>query len=374
MTPIEIAIFSSVFFAIVMLVFVVMFFTTAGLGKSKERSFSFASGERLFELYRKNADIPRALPVPSANAASEQIRQAIADGALLRARVLAVLVGELRMEPDFCPRELAQVFLPDLHQLQKPVDAETFFKAVAHPSIQSPLTPLLAAMANPLLFAACSPPAAHDLGGEHEALRKRSMEPVLGMVYQLSRLLLPFEPDVYYLDEEIDLLHAHTRQTEIWMPSLVAGRIFMQRPIEEKRVLVARKLALFRPELRILTVVPDEAGFIRRISEIIGHIREGREDAIPGWNRVPEKHGIPFRFSLPHKGFHRKIGLFAEYHVSPDGLLMSESDWTRRHGDWLPSAEDRAFVHSLMGRVAEPGKFANWIGRASCRERVLYTV
>jgi len=288
MTPIEIAIFSSVFFAIVMLVFVVMFFTTAGLGKSKERSFSFASGERLFELYRKNADIPRALPVPSANAASEQIRQAIADGALLRARVLAVLVGELRMEPDFCPRELAQVFLPDLHQLQKPVDAETFFKAVAHPSIQSPLTPLLAAMANPLLFAACSPPAAHDLGGEHEALRKRSMEPVLGMVYQLSRLLLPFEPDVYYLDEEIDLLHAHTRQTEIWMPSLVAGRIFMQRPIEEKRVLVARKLALFRPELRILTVVPDEAGFIRRISEIIGHIREGREDAIPGWNRVPE--------------------------------------------------------------------------------------
>ena len=23
--------------------------------------------------------------------------------------------------------------------------------------------------------------------------------------------------------------------------------------------------------------------------------------------------------------------------------------------------EDRAFVHSLMGRVAEPGKFANWI-------------
>ena len=28
---------------------------------------------------------------------------------------------------------------------------------------------------------------------------------------------------------------------------------------------------------------------------------------------------------------------------------------------WLPSAEDRAFVASLMGRVVEPGKFANWI-------------
>ena len=28
---------------------------------------------------------------------------------------------------------------------------------------------------------------------------------------------------------------------------------------------------------------------------------------------------------------------------------------------WLPSASDRAFVGSLMGRVVEPGKFANWI-------------
>ena len=32
----------------------------------------------------------------------------------------------------------------------------------------------------------------------------------------------------------------------------------------------------------------------------------------------------------------------------------------RVHG-WLPTAEDRAFVASLMGRVAEPGRFANWI-------------
>jgi benzoyl-CoA 2,3-dioxygenase component B len=29
--------------------------------------------------------------------------------------------------------------------------------------------------------------------------------------------------------------------------------------------------------------------------------------------------------------------------------------------EWLPSAADRAYVASLMGRVVEPGKFANWI-------------
>jgi benzoyl-CoA 2,3-dioxygenase component B len=28
---------------------------------------------------------------------------------------------------------------------------------------------------------------------------------------------------------------------------------------------------------------------------------------------------------------------------------------------WLPTNEDRAYVASLMGRVVEPGKFANWI-------------
>jgi benzoyl-CoA 2,3-dioxygenase component B len=28
---------------------------------------------------------------------------------------------------------------------------------------------------------------------------------------------------------------------------------------------------------------------------------------------------------------------------------------------WLPTAADRAYVASLMGRVVEPGKFANWI-------------
>jgi benzoyl-CoA 2,3-dioxygenase component B len=85
------------------------------------------------------------------------------------------------------------------------------------------------------------------------------------------------------------------------------------------------------------------------------------QNAIERWNRIPEKHGIAFRFKLPHKGFHRRIGAFAGSHVSPDGKLLSEAEWTHRHGEWLPGAEDRAFVQSLMGRVTEPGKFANWI-------------
>ena len=47
--------------------------------------------------------------------------------------------------------------------------------------------------------------------------------------------------------------------------------------------------------------------------------------------------------------------------VSPEGQVISEAEWNAKVDDWLPSGSDRAFVASLMGRVVEPGKFANWI-------------
>jgi benzoyl-CoA 2,3-dioxygenase component B len=79
------------------------------------------------------------------------------------------------------------------------------------------------------------------------------------------------------------------------------------------------------------------------------------------WNRIPERFAIPFRFTLPHVGFHRKIGNFAGHYIHPDGRLLSKEDWERQSVGWLPSDNDHEFVGSLMGRVIEPGKFANWI-------------
>jgi len=87
-------------------------------------------------------------------------------------------------------------------------------------------------------------------------------------------------------------------------------------------------------------------------------------DSIAGvgrWNRVIEKAGIPFRLAVPHKAFHRKIGTLAQLHVSPDGRVVTQSDWNANVDDWLPTADDRAFVASLMRPVIEPGRFANWI-------------
>jgi benzoyl-CoA 2,3-dioxygenase component B len=79
------------------------------------------------------------------------------------------------------------------------------------------------------------------------------------------------------------------------------------------------------------------------------------------WNRIPEKFGIPFRMTLPHEGFHRKIGGFAGHHISPEGRVLTQSDWEKQSGAWLPCDDDHAFVNSLMGRLVEPGKFAGWI-------------
>ena len=55
------------------------------------------------------------------------------------------------------------------------------------------------------------------------------------------------------------------------------------------------------------------------------------------WNRVPEKLGIPFRFTLPHLGFQRRIGNFAGHHISPSGEVMTESAWNSRVHDWIPT-------------------------------------
>jgi benzoyl-CoA 2,3-dioxygenase component B len=88
------------------------------------------------------------------------------------------------------------------------------------------------------------------------------------------------------------------------------------------------------------------------------------KDSVGGigrWNRVMEKAGVPFRLTLPHKAFNRKIGSFANMRVSPNGRVIDEPEWAALMRDWLASPEDRAIVASLMGSVVAPGQYANWI-------------
>ena len=79
------------------------------------------------------------------------------------------------------------------------------------------------------------------------------------------------------------------------------------------------------------------------------------------WNRTIRAAGIDFEMKLPHRAFNRKIGAFAGIRSTPEGRIITEAEWARRQANWLPSAEDQAYVQSLMAPVTEPGKMANWI-------------
>jgi benzoyl-CoA 2,3-epoxidase subunit B len=92
------------------------------------------------------------------------------------------------------------------------------------------------------------------------------------------------------------------------------------------------------------------------------------EDCLGGigrWNRAIADLGIEFEITLPHVAFNRMIGEFADLHVSPDGRVLSSEEFTASRDNWLPTADDRAFIESLMQPHFEPGKFAPWIAPPS---------
>ena len=47
--------------------------------------------------------------------------------------------------------------------------------------------------------------------------------------------------------------------------------------------------------------------------------------------------------------------------MTPEGQLIDKAAYEKKLGEWIPSESDRAFVHSLMQKVTEPGKMAAWI-------------
>ena len=109
-------------------------------------------------------------------------------------------------------------------------------------------------------------------------------------------------------------------------------------------------------------LVEKDAPMLNALNEVLRD--DFIKDSVAGverWNRVIDKAGLPHRLKVPHKAFHRNIGALAGIRLSPDGRVVDEAEWAARRDEWLPSAGDRAFVSSLMGRVVEPGRFANWI-------------
>ncbi|MDE0751259.1 MAG: benzoyl-CoA 2,3-epoxidase subunit BoxB [Planktomarina sp.] len=79
------------------------------------------------------------------------------------------------------------------------------------------------------------------------------------------------------------------------------------------------------------------------------------------WNKIIAKAGIEFKLALPDEAFHRQIGVFSVIKTDQDGNIISNDEWEKRKGEWLPTKEDGAYIESLMVPCYEAGKYASWI-------------
>ena len=115
-------------------------------------------------------------------------------------------------------------------------------------------------------------------------------------------------------------------------------------------------------EVKDGVLVEKEVPMLNALNEVLrDDFIKDSAGGIGRWNKVIEKAGLSFRLTLPHKAFNRHIGTFANIRVSPEGKAISEGEWATSVDRWLATEEDRAYVASLMGRVVETGKYANWI-------------
>ncbi|MCC6647057.1 MAG: benzoyl-CoA 2,3-epoxidase subunit BoxB [Polyangiaceae bacterium] len=85
------------------------------------------------------------------------------------------------------------------------------------------------------------------------------------------------------------------------------------------------------------------------------------ERAVRKWNRTLAAEGVTFELSLPDRKFNRSMGIYAGLAFDPAGRLITKEQLEARRGEWLPTAEDRAYVKSLMKPAVEPGACAHWI-------------
>ena len=85
------------------------------------------------------------------------------------------------------------------------------------------------------------------------------------------------------------------------------------------------------------------------------------EIGLKRWNRMIERAGFDFRLTLPSSRFRRSIGAWVGVPVDPQGKRVEQKFYEQNLASWIPGEADRAFVHSLMQKVVQPGKMAAWI-------------
>ena len=64
---------------------------------------------------------------------------------------------------------------------------------------------------------------------------------------------------------------------------------------------------------------------------------------------------------LPHRRFHREMGIYAGRHYDVEGNPLYDEQWEAKKGEWLPDEADLDFVKSLMVPCLGHGQIAGWI-------------
>ena len=82
---------------------------------------------------------------------------------------------------------------------------------------------------------------------------------------------------------------------------------------------------------------------------------------IKRWNKTVSKSDIEFEFIVPHEGFNRAIGVFADLPIDIEGNVLSQEQFSKNRSLWLPTSSDGEFIQSLMKPFYGSGQFAGWI-------------
>ena len=88
---------------------------------------------------------------------------------------------------------------------------------------------------------------------------------------------------------------------------------------------------------------------------------EDCQRACDRWNRIIAKAGADFQLKIPHRRFNRSMGIYTEYDFDLRGKLIDKATFEQQRAEWLPTAEDRAYLNEIMKPVYEPGQYASWI-------------
>jgi benzoyl-CoA 2,3-dioxygenase component B len=88
---------------------------------------------------------------------------------------------------------------------------------------------------------------------------------------------------------------------------------------------------------------------------------DDNQRGVDRWNKFIRDEGVDYEIKLPSRRFNRSMGIHHGFHFDPEGNPISAEEFARRRDEWLPSADDKAYIKNLMKPVLGPGQMAHWI-------------